>query len=107
MTNKDQIAHDLAVAYINNRYGAEVTGEFSVSTYDRDVTGSGQVETERLPHVNKIRMVRVGTGERHFFGLRERTTSVESGYEVDPVFENMIEDYYEAYSRFHALLKNR
>lgn len=107
MTTKDQIAHDLAIAYINNRYGAEVSGEFSVSTWERDVTGSGQVETERLPDVNEIRRVRVGTGERHFFGLRERKTWAESGYEVDPVFANMIDDYYDAHARFLALLEHR
>jgi len=107
MTNKSQIAHDLSIAYINNRYGAEVRGKFSVSTYEGDVTGSGEVETERLPDVNRIRMVKVGTGEKHFFGLRERTTLVESGYEVDSIFANMIEDYYEAYSRFLALLENK
>lgn len=106
MTNKDQIAHDLAMAYINNRYGAEVTGEFSVHTWDNDVTGSGTVETERLPDVEEIRMVKVGTGERHLFGLREKAKLIESGYEVDRVFENMIEDYYNAYSRFLALLEN-
>lgn len=107
MTTKDQIAHDLAMAYINNRYGAEVKGEFSVSTWEKDVSGSGQVETERLPHVNRIRKVRVGTGERHLFGLRERATWVASGFEVDPVFANMIDDYYDARERFLTLLANR
>lgn len=32
MIEFEQIAHDLAMAYINNRYGAEVTGSFDVST---------------------------------------------------------------------------
>lgn len=107
MIDRDQIAHDLAMAYINNRHGAEVTGEFSVYTSDNDVTGSGTVETERLPDVNKIHMVKVGTGERYLFGLFEKSESVESGYEVDPAFENMIGDYYDAYSRFLVLLQHR
>ncbi|MGX5716318.1 hypothetical protein [Arthrobacter sp. MAHUQ-56] len=107
MTTKDQIAHDLAMAYINNRYGADVKGEFSVTTWEKDVSGSGQVETERLPDVNQIRKVRVGTGERHLFGLREKTTWVASGFEVDIVFAKMIEDYYDARERFLALLESR
>jgi hypothetical protein len=107
LTSKDQIAHDLAMAYINNRYGAEVKGEFSASTWEKDVSGSGQVETMRLPDVNQIRNVRVGSGERHLFGLRERKTWVPSGYEVDPVFANMIDDYYEARERFLTLLEQR
>ncbi len=109
MIDKDQVAHDLAMVYINNRYGAEVSGEFSVETWDDKVSGSGSVGTERLPNVNKMHMVRVGTGEKYFFGLRERTELVESGkgYEVDDVFESMIKDYYEAFARFLALLKRR
>lgn len=107
MKDKVQIAHDLAMAYINNRYGAEVKGEFSVDTWDDKVTGSGKVETERLPDVNKIRMVSVGTGERHLLGLLEKKQWVESGYEVDSVFNEMIYDYYRAYSKFLSLLERR
>ncbi len=107
LTTKDQIAHDLAMAYINNRYGPEVKGEFSVSTWEKDVSGSGQVETMRLPDVNQIRSVKVGTGERHLFGLRERKTWIASGFEVDDIFTNMIEDYYEARERFLELLQQR
>ena len=107
MISKEQIAHDLAMAYVNNRYGAEVTGQFTVDTWDDKVSGSGTVGTTRLPDVDEIRTVKVGTGEKYFFGLRERTESVEAGYAVNGVFEEMIRDYYTAYSRFLELLEQR
>jgi hypothetical protein len=107
MISKEQIAHDLAIAYVNNRHGAEVSGQFSVDTWDDKVSGSATVETSRLPDVDTIRMVEVGTGEKYFFGLRERTESVEAGYAVNRVFEEMIEDYRTAYSRFLELLECR
>lgn len=108
MINQDRIAHDLAIAYVNNRYGAEVKGRFFVSTFNGDTTGSGEVVTERLPDADAIRMVRVGTGEKRFLGLFERTRQAESGdYEVDDVFNKMIEDYCSAYSRFLELLASR
>ena len=100
MPTKEQIAHDLAIVYIINRYGAEVTGDFSVD----DGEGSGRVDTERLPGVDQIRRVRVGTGERRVFGLLEKKVLVEDGYEVDSVFRQMISDYTSAYHRFLALL---
>ena len=76
MISKDQIAHDLAMAYINNRYGAEVSGQFSVETWNDEISGSGAVGTERLPDVNKVDMVRVGNGESTFLGsVRERSWS--------------------------------
>jgi hypothetical protein len=105
MLNKEQIAHDLAIAYVNNRHGAEVSGEFSVDTWDEKVSGSGRVETSRLPDVGAIRMVKVGTGEKYFFGLREKTELAEAGYAVNSEFEEMIEDYRAAYSRFLELLE--
>ena len=63
MINHDLIAHDLTIAYISNRYGAEVTGESSVGTRDENTTGSGKVETIRFLDVNRVRVVKVGTGE--------------------------------------------
>jgi hypothetical protein len=104
MISKESIAHDLAMAYVNNRHGAEVSGQFSVDTWDDKVSGSGAVETSRLPDVDAIRMVKVGTGEKYFFGLRERAELVEDGYAVDSVFREMIEDYRTAYARFLELL---
>ncbi|MGY1779222.1 hypothetical protein [Geodermatophilus sp. SYSU D01036] len=107
MIDDDQIAHDLAMAYVNNRHGAEVEGEFSVDSSNGDVTGSGRVTTERLPDVDEPHIEKVGTGERYFFGLFEKTTSVESGFEVDAIFTNMVDDYFKAKSKFLELLARR
>jgi hypothetical protein len=96
------------MAYVLNRHGAEVLGEFSVYTdSDNEVTGSGTVRTERLPNVDKVRMIKVGTGERQLFGLVEKKKSVEAGFEVDSTFEAMIKDYYNALAKFTELLNER
>lgn len=106
MIDNEQIAHSLAVAYINNRYGAEVTGSFDVSTVHDGVTGSGTVKTERLPDFDSKRIVKVGTGQKHLLGLREKKAWVDSGtYEVNAIFGQMIRDYYGAYARFLELLE--
>ena len=116
MIPKEHVAHDLAIAYINNRYGIRVTGDFSISSsknYEldvlEDVTGEGTVRTEVLPDLNDPVMVRVGTGERHLFGIGpEKTRLVATGeYEVDSVLRSMIDDYYRAYSRILELLGER
>lgn len=108
MISNEQVAHDLALAYVINRYGAEVTGEFNVNTYDGDISGSGNVKTERLPNVDEVRMVRVDTGEKRLFGLVEKTKLVDSGeYAADAVFIKMIDDYHSAYARFLELLKSK
>lgn len=105
--SKEQIAHDLAMVYVNNRYGAEVTGDFSVGTSGGDVTGSGSVETRRLPDTGKVRKIKVPTGEKTFMGLLEKKESVDAGYAVDVVFDEMINDYFDAYLRFLELLDRR
>jgi hypothetical protein len=108
MISNEQVAHDLALAYVINRYGAEVTGEFNVSTYDGDVSGSGNVKTERLPDVDEVRMVRVNTGEKRLFGLAEKKELVDSGeYAADAVFNKMVDDYFSAYARFLELVESR
>lgn len=103
MMTPEQLAHDLAIVYLNNRYGSDVSGEFTVSTFDDDVTGSGSVETERLPGVNKVLIEHVPTGEKRF-GLFNKTVPVERGYEVDSTFLEIIEDYFLARNRFYELL---
>lgn len=112
--NVDQIAHDLAIAYINNRYGVNVTGKFSVESYKsydsdtvREVTGEGTVETQHLPDLFDPRLVRVGTGTRSLFGIGpEKTRQEPTGeYAVDQVFRSMIADYRNAYQRFLQLLE--
>lgn len=104
---KEQIAHDLAIAYINNRYDAEVSGEFEVHTLSGEVSGSGSVKTHRLPETDEIHRINVPTGEKRFFGLFNVTEPVEAGYEVDRTFESMIKDYFNAYERFLGLMKRQ
>lgn len=117
--SREKLAHDLALTYLHNRYGAKVVGEFSVSA-DRDwsttpisvtdVNGEGEVRTEALPHVTKLRTdtVEVKTGGRYLFGFgAEKVAQVEvptNEYEVDATFRAMITDYFAAYTRFLELL---
>lgn len=107
MIDPEQVAHDLAMVYVHNRYGAEVTGSFEVNNYGDDVSGSGKVQTERLPHVDSTYMTKVSTGEKRFFGLIDRKELVDTGeYEVDDVFREMIRDYRAAYSRILTLISD-
>jgi hypothetical protein len=112
--NVDQIAHDLAMAYINNRYGVNVTGSFSVESstnYESDtvsdVKGEGSVETHRLPGLFDPQMVSVGTGKKSFLGIGPEKTRLEptGEYAVDQKFRSMIADYHNAFQRFLQLLE--
>jgi len=99
----EQIAHDLAIVYLVNRYGPEVDGSFDVTDGD----GSGSVDTERLPKVDAHTTRRVGTGEhRHLLFLSwEKKADVETDeFQVDPIFRRMITEYRSAYARFLELL---
>ena len=105
MISSEQIAHDLAMVYVHNRYGAEVTGSLEVHDYGDGVSGSGEVKTERLPRVDSTYKRSVPTGERRFFGLMNKKELVDTGeYRVDEVFLEMIADYRAAYSRILALI---
>lgn len=106
MISKEQIAHDLTMVYLNNRYGVDVTGDFNVSSLDSEVSGYGSVETSRFPSANEPNIIKVGTGERGFLGI-EKKKKVHRGYLVDDIFKGMIEDYYNAYSNFLKLLKDK
>lgn len=107
MVTREQLAHDLAIVYLNNRFGADVAGELSVNTFDDEVTGSGSVETSRLPGVNKVLVEHIPTGEKRFFGLIDKTRPVEAGYEIDSTFLEIIDEYLLARDRFHSLLETR
>lgn len=103
MITNEQIAHDLAIVYLVNRYGPEVDGGFDVTDGD----GGGSVDTERFPDVGARKMIRVGTGEygKILLWRYEKKTDVETDeHQVDPIFRGMIRDYHEAYARFLALL---
>ncbi len=107
MIDRHQIAHDLALAYVYNRHGAEVTGNFKVSTFNDEVSGEGDVHTERLADVDEFRMKKLGTGETHLWGLREKKQWVEDGFKVDRTFDLMLDDYLAARERFTLLLDRR
>lgn len=102
MISTEQVAHDLALVYLVNRYGPEVDGSFDVTDGD----GSGRVDTERLADVGTHKTMRVGTGEHgRVLFWREKKAYVETDeYQVDPVFRMMIRDYRDASSRFLELL---
>lgn len=111
MIPKEQIAHDLTLVYLNNKYGVDVTGHFSVSSSSFDdsidaVDGSGNVNTVHLPDIEAVKYIKVGTGEKGFFG-NEKKKKVQSGYLVDDIFSQMIEDYYKAYKRFFEMVEKR
>lgn len=102
MIPHEHVAHELAMAYIHNRYSAEVVGELSISNHDDRISGTGRVWTTRLPGAGEVRTVRVPTGERRFFGLIEKTTEVD--VPVDELFRQMATDYRHAFGRLlHAL----
>ncbi|MGN7227402.1 hypothetical protein ACTHQW_13780 [Dietzia maris] len=116
MIPKEQVAHDLAIVYLNNKYGVRVTGSFSINSSTdtmsdavREVTGDGSVTTEYLPDVDEPETVWVGTGERWFWGRGpEKKRRVPTGnFVVDPHFRSMAQDYYKAYSRFLELLDDQ
>ena len=91
MLSKEQIAHDLSMVYINNRYGIDVTGKFYVSGSDSNVSGSGDVKTNHFPDLDEIKKIKVGTGEKGFLGL-EKKKWAESGFLMDEIFINMVND---------------
>lgn len=103
MPSKEQLAHDLSLIYLANRYGIDVNGYFSVSGNNGDISGSGDVKTAHLPDVNKVKKTKVGTGEKGFLGI-EKKKWVSGGYVVDDIFVSMISDYRKAYLRFIQLL---
>lgn len=107
MISKDQIAHDLTIVYLNNRYGIDVSGSFDVSSNSQDdsvssVYGSGNVTTDRFPDINGT--VTIGTGEKKWL-IFEKTKQISAkDYLVDGTFRQMIQDYYTVFSQFRELL---
>lgn len=101
--SKEQIAHDLAIAYINNRYGVDVIGDFNVSGSVDNIYGSGNVSTEHFPDVNTIKQIKVATGKKGLLGF-EKKKWVEDGFTMDEVFISMISDYKAAYIRILEIL---
>ena len=100
MISKEQIAHDLSIVYLNNKYGINVTGSFFISNGE----GSGDIETEYLPDVNKPKKHKIKTGEKNFFGF-DKKMWIDSDYIIDDTFINMIRDYKKASLRFIELIE--
>lgn len=94
MISREQIAHDLTIVYLNNRYGISVEGDISV----RDGDGRGNITTQKFPDVAQIKYIKVGTGEKGFLGI-EKKVEVEDGYIADGIIDEMIKEYYQVYSR--------
>ena len=106
MISKEQIAHDLSIVYLTNRYGSEVVGRFDVLGDRESVSGYGSVETKRMPDVDEEYIVKVKTGNKKKFGpinYNEKVKVVD-GYKVDSIFTKMIGDYKDAYARIIELL---
>lgn len=99
MISKEQIAHDLTMIYMKNRYGIDISGDFSIT----DGSGSGTIVTEHFPSTSEPHYIKIGTGEKGFLGL-ERKRKVESGLKVDVLFEEMVDSYIKAYTHFLRLL---
>ena len=99
MISKEQLAHDLTMVYLNNRYGVKVEGDISVSDGD----GSGSVKTKKFPSAFEIKYKRVGTGERGFLGF-EKTVRVEDGYEADDIIDELLKEYHQTYNRILSRL---
>ena len=111
MISKEQIAHELTMVYLSNRYGVDVKGDFIVnsSSSDQNITGvigSGSVETNHFPKTKDPKFIKVRTGEKGFLGF-EKKEMVQSGFLVDDIFSDMVDDYYSAYIRFLKLLEDK
>ena len=91
MISKEQIAHDLTIVYLNNRYGINVEGYFS-----RD--GDGDITTKKFPDIFEIKYKKISTGEKGFLGI-EKKVKVEDGYKADGIIDKMIEEYHKVFSR--------
>ena len=99
MISKEQIAHDLTIVYLNNRYGINVEGYISVNDGD----GHGDITTKTFPDISEINYIKVGTGEKGFLGL-EKKVKVEDGYKADSIIDDMIKEYYQVFSRILSRL---
>lgn len=83
MISKEQIAHELAMTYMHNRYGVDVSGTFDITPCgENGVIGSGSVKTYHIPSTKEPKNIKVGTGQKGFLGIEKKTT-VQDGHIVD------------------------
>ena len=97
MMTKEQIAHDLAMVYMHNRYGITIEGSVS--------SGWGEIETKHFPSSSKIEYEEVELESRDIWGLN-KTEKVEKGRKVDSILQKMYADYQYAYQYFYDLIRN-
>lgn len=97
MMTKEQIAHDLAMVYMYNRYGITVKGDVA--------RGWGEIETKHFPSSTKFQYEEVELESRDIWGFN-KTEKVEKGRKVDAIFQKMAADYQYAYQYFYDLIRN-
>ena len=73
MISKEQIAHDLTMIYLENKYEIHVTGELYIS----GDSGNGTISTEHFPSVSEPDYIKVKTGEKGMFGLSKNKKSAQ------------------------------
>ncbi len=105
MIAKEQIAHELAMIYMSNRYAIDISG--TISGDEDSVVGF--ISTEHLPGTQKEKTKRVKTGEIKKIGpiKIEKKETVSDGYKVDSIFSEMVDEYYAAYNKFLELLESK
>lgn len=104
MIDQEHIAHDLAMVYISNRFGVDVSGDIS-SYGEGDGMGiHGSIFTEHLPNMDSIIYEHIKTDEKGFLGIKKRK-KIPAGLEVDSIFIDMISEYTKAFKHFKMLLK--
>ena len=96
MVSNEQIAHELTMLYLYNRYGAWVTGDFS--------RGYGSINNVRFPSVIDPNNVSIRRGKKGFLGTvsKEEMSSDEVAREN---FEEIVAEYRQAYNIFLELLE--
>lgn len=99
MIDKEQIAHDLTMVYMRNRYGIDVAGSFSFSENENH----GQVSTEHLPSPEEADLVPVITKEKKFF-KRKTIETIQKDYKIDSVIADMTKTYLDVYKKFYDRL---
>ena len=72
MVSKEQIAHELAMVYMNNKYGINVRGDF----YLNDGAGNGTIETDHFPDVSEISYSKVKLAKKDFWVLKRKRKSL-------------------------------
>ena len=98
MIPNEQIAHELTMIYLSNRYGVENTWE--------QEDGYVYPFSKHFHDTNEPHYKRVGTGEKGFLGF-EKTNRVQDGYKTDKLFAEILRNYKTAYQRFLTLLETK